>query len=218
VTNKPTGAAQAAGATPTQISGAGPVIAATVTGEAADVSRFAGQDGCAACNATAPVAVPPGKRTGHRRGNRKVNHAARMAAVTQARRGHSGGRACHAKKLAAGKTANEALRALKRQLSDVYCKHPKAGAARSARGPGGQAGNVCRQRGRLTPRTPARRPGRSRTPSHPTTSAPAREKQHVTGTQKNHRKPLTQRGIDPRGRTCAASRRTAIADQADLRA
>jgi len=138
-------------------------------------------------NGTAPIEVSSGKRTVHRlsrRGNRKVNHAAHMAAVTQARCKHRDGRACHDKKLAAGKTAEEALRALKRQLSDVFSKHLKAGAARSARDPGGQAGNVCRQRGRLTPRTPALRPGRSRTTSHPTTSAPAGEKEHVTGTQK----------------------------------
>ena len=48
MTTKLTGAAQAAGAAVTQISGAGPVIAAPVTGEAADVCRFAGQGGCAA--------------------------------------------------------------------------------------------------------------------------------------------------------------------------
>jgi len=48
VTTKLTGAAQAAGATPTEIFGAGPVTAATVIGEVADVSRFAGQDGFAA--------------------------------------------------------------------------------------------------------------------------------------------------------------------------
>jgi hypothetical protein len=54
---------------------------------------------------------------------------------------------------------------------------------------------LCRQRGRLTPRMPALRPGHSRTTSHPTTTAGAGEKEHVTGAKKNHRKPLTQRGF-----------------------
>jgi len=65
-----------------------------------------------------------------------------MAAVTQVRHKHSDGRAYHDKKLAEGKTAKEALRALKRQVSDAFYKHLKADAARSARGPGGQPGNV----------------------------------------------------------------------------
>jgi hypothetical protein len=129
--------------------GVGPVIAATVIGEVADISRFAGKDGFAACNGTAPVEVSSGKRTVHRlsrRGNRKLNHATHMAAVTQVRYKHSEGRACYDKKLAEGKTAKEALRALKRQVSDAFYKHLKVGAARAAarnaQGPGGRAGNV----------------------------------------------------------------------------
>ena len=59
---------------------------------------------------------------------------------------HSDGRAYYDKKVAEGKTAKEALRALKRQVSDAIYKHLKADAARAARavtasGPGGQPGN-----------------------------------------------------------------------------
>jgi hypothetical protein len=71
-----------------------------------------------------------------------MNHAAHMAAVTQVRYKHSPGRAYYDKKLAEGKTAREALRALKRQVSDAFYKHLKADGARNARGPGGQPENV----------------------------------------------------------------------------
>ena len=72
-----------------------------------------------------------------------MNHAAHMTAVTQVRYKHSEGRAYYDKKLAEGKTAREALRALKRQVSDAFYRHLKADAAAECRqGPGGQTGNV----------------------------------------------------------------------------
>jgi len=148
VNKKLTVAVQATGTTLTDIFGVGPVIAATVIGQVAHISRFASRDGFAAYNGTAPIEVSSGKRKVHRlsrRGNRKLNHAAHMAAVTQVRYQHSDGRAYYDKKLAEGKTAKEALRALKRQVSDAFYKHLKADAARAAdsstQGPGGQAGN-----------------------------------------------------------------------------
>jgi transposase len=139
-------AVQAAGTTLTEIFGVGPVIAATVIGEAGDIGRFASRDRFAAYNGTAPIEVSSGRRTVHRlsrRGNRRVNHAAHMAAVTQIRYPHSDGRAYYDKKRAEGKTAKEALRALKRQVSDALYKHLKADAARAAGAgsPGGQPGN-----------------------------------------------------------------------------
>ena len=54
-----------------------------------------------------------------------------MAAVTQVSQRHSDGRAYYDKKVAEGKTAKEALRALKRQVSDEIFKHLKADAARA---------------------------------------------------------------------------------------
>jgi transposase len=136
-------AVQATGTSLTEMFGVGPFIAATVIGEAGDVSRFASRDAFASYNGTAPMEVSSGKRTVHRlslRGNRRLNHAAHMTAVTQVRYPHSQGRAYFDKKVAEGKTAKEALRALKRQVSDAFYKHLKADAAR-AKGPGGHAGN-----------------------------------------------------------------------------
>jgi transposase len=112
------------------------------------VSRFRGRDRFAAYNGTAPIEVSSGNRIIYRlpvRGNRRLNHAIHMAAVTQIRYRHSDGRAYYDKKIAEGKTGKEALRALKRQISDATCKHLKAdaarAAARNAQGPGGQPGN-----------------------------------------------------------------------------
>jgi len=96
----------------------------------------------------APIEVSSGNRIIYRlslRGNRRLNHAIHMAAITQIRYQHSEGRAYYDKKIAEGKTPKEALRALKRQISDAIYKHLKADAARAAavgaQGPGGQPGN-----------------------------------------------------------------------------
>jgi transposase len=131
----------------TEIFGVGPVIAGIVIGDAADVSRFPSRDHFAACNGTAPVEMPSGNRKIHRlslRGNRPINHAIHMAAITQIRHRHSEGRACYDKKLAEGKTHKEALRCLKRQISDAIFARLQAdarNAAASDKGPGGQPGN-----------------------------------------------------------------------------
>ena len=117
-------------------------------GDVRDISRFASRDRFAAYNGTAPIEVSSGNRKIYRlslRGNRRMNHAIHMAAVTQIRYRHSEGRAYYDKKLAEGKTAKEALRALKRQVSDAIYKHLKADARRAAAastaGPGGHPGN-----------------------------------------------------------------------------
>ena len=55
-----------------------------------------------------------------------------MAAITQIRYKHSDGRAYYDKKIAEGKTPKEALRALKRQISDALYRRLKADAARAA--------------------------------------------------------------------------------------
>jgi transposase len=69
-----------------------------------------------------------------------------MAAITQIRYQHSPGRAYFDRKLAKGKTGKEALRCLKRQISDAIYAHLVADAAprgtpAPVEGPGGQSGN-----------------------------------------------------------------------------
>jgi transposase len=93
-------AVRAPGTSLTDLFGVGPVIAATVIGDAADVSRFASRDHFAACNGTAPIEVSSGNRKIYRlslRGNPRVNHAIHMTAITQIRHTHSPGRAYYDK-------------------------------------------------------------------------------------------------------------------------
>ena len=150
----------APGTSLTEIFGVGPVVAAIVIGDVRDVSRSGSRDRFAACNGTAPTGVSSGKRKVHRlsrRGNRRVNHAIHMAAVTQVRYPRSGGRACYDKKFAEGKTPKEALRALKRQVSDATYKHLKTDVARVA-----ASGAPVREGTRgttLSPARPAHTPG-----------------------------------------------------------
>jgi hypothetical protein len=140
-------AIRAAGTSLTGLFGVGPVVAATVIGDVRDVSRFPGRDHFAAYDGTAPIEVSSGPRKIYRlsrRGNRRLNHAIHMAAVTQVRYRHSQGRAYYDKKLAEGKTPKEALRALKRQVSDAIFACLQADARRAAaraEDPGGQQGN-----------------------------------------------------------------------------
>ena len=69
-----------------------------------------------------------------------------MAAITQIRYQHSPGRAYFDRKLAEGKTGKEALRCLKRQISDaifacLQVDAARAAAAATTKSPGGQPGN-----------------------------------------------------------------------------
>jgi transposase len=148
-TRKKTGAAvRASGTSLTGLFGVGPVVAATVIGEARDITRFPGRDHFAAYDGTAPIEVSSGSRKIYRlrrRGNRRLNHAIHMAAVTQVSHRHSEGRAYYDKKIAEGKTPKEALRSLKRRVSDAIFARLRAdarrAAARTGEDPGGQAGN-----------------------------------------------------------------------------
>jgi transposase len=115
-------AVRASRTTVTQIFGVAPVIAGTVIGDIGSITRFASRDHFAAYNGTAPVEVSSGNRKIYRlslRGNRRVNHAIHMAAITQVRHRHSDGRAYCDRKIAEGKTPKEALRSLKRRISNA---------------------------------------------------------------------------------------------------
>jgi hypothetical protein len=173
-----------AGTSLTSLFGVGPVTAATVIGDVRHVGRFASRDAFAAWNGTAPIEVSSGQRKVHRlsrRGNRRVSHAVHMAAVTQVSHRHSRGRAYYDKKLAEGKTPKEALRALKRQVSDaIYAAllaDARRAAARTAPGGPGRAaedGSVTSVAG-SHPRAPALRAGHSRTRTSLRPRQPRRE-------------------------------------------
>ena len=134
--------------TATDLFGVGPIVAAIVIGDTGDIARFATRDHFAAYNGTAPIEVSSGPRKIHRlsrRGNRRINHAIHMAAVTQIRHRHSDGRGYYDRKIAEGKTGKEAIRALKRRISDALYRKLQLDAQRArastGKGPGGQTGN-----------------------------------------------------------------------------
>jgi transposase len=115
-------AVTAADTTLTDIYGVGPMVAALVIGYTGDPSRFASTDHYAAYNGTAPVEYSSGGSTKHRlslRGNRILNHAIHMAAIAQISKPTSQGWAYYNRKITEGKTKKEAIRALKRRISNV---------------------------------------------------------------------------------------------------
>ena len=97
--------------------------------------RFATPSRYAAYTGTAPIGFSPGGRITHRlsrRGNRRLKHALHCAAIVQIRHRHSPGRSYYERKLAEGHTPREAIRALKRRLSDLVWRHLVADAQRTA--------------------------------------------------------------------------------------
>jgi len=104
-----------------QLFGIGPVLAATFLGEVGDIRRFPTKHHFAAHTGTAPLEASSGQVIRHRlsrAGDRKLNHALYMMAIVQIRR-PSPGQAYYRRKLAEGKSPKEALRCLKRRLSDA---------------------------------------------------------------------------------------------------
>jgi len=127
-------AVAASGTTVTDIFGVGPVVAAMLIGYSGDPLRFATASRYAAYTGCAPIEFSSGGRVTHRlsrRGNRRLNHALHCAAIVQLRYRHSPGRGYYDRKLAEGKTPREAIRALKRRISDVVWRHLVADAKRT---------------------------------------------------------------------------------------
>ena len=103
------------------VHGVGPIVAGLILAHAGDPARFATRARFAAYNGTAPIEASSGPHKRHRlnpRGNRKLNHAMHLIAVTQIAH-DTPGRVYYDRKLAEGKTKKEALRALKRRISDA---------------------------------------------------------------------------------------------------
>ena len=127
--------------------GVGPVVAARVLADVGDVTRFADRNRFASWNGTAPLDASSGENNRHRlsrAGNRRVNHMIHIAAVTQLRL-DTDGRAYYRRKRAEGKKPLEAIRCLKRRISDAIYRQlvadaVAASAERENAGPGGHCG------------------------------------------------------------------------------
>jgi len=103
------------------LTGVAGLTAAKIVAETAGADRFRSKDAYARHNGTAPLPVWSGNRTRHRlsrTGNRQLNCALHRIAVTQ-KRCCPAAQAYLQRRTAAGDTPAEALRALKRRLSDI---------------------------------------------------------------------------------------------------
>jgi transposase len=126
-------AVRASKTTLTELYGVGPIWACALIGWSGDVTRFTGRDQFASYNGTAPIERSSGGRVVHRlsrRGNRQINHAIHMVALTQIRNPGTEGRIFFERKLAEGKSKREALRSLKRHVSNAIYRQLIAEAAR----------------------------------------------------------------------------------------
>lgn len=102
-----------------EIVGCGPLCAATILAEIAGIDRFRTEAQLAAYAGAAPLDASSGRQRRHRlnrTGNRQLNSALHIIAVTQIRM-HPPAMAYYARRQAEGKTNREALRALKRHLA-----------------------------------------------------------------------------------------------------
>ncbi len=131
--------------------GIGPSGAARLLVDVGDITRFPTKGHFASWTGTAPIDASSGDNVRHRLsrgGNRQMNRTLHMMAVVQLRNPTEGKR-YYDRKVAAGKTANEAMRCLKRRLSDIVYRAMlndlvTVGAALPGTGPGGHRGNVSK--------------------------------------------------------------------------
>jgi transposase len=136
---------EATGSSLQDLNGIGPSGAARLIGDIGDIHRFASRGHFASWNGTAPLDASSGDQQRHRlsrAGNRRINRVLHIMAVVQLRH-DTEGRAYYRRKLAAGKTPMEAMRALKRRLSDVVYRQmlrDAETAVSTGASPGGQAG------------------------------------------------------------------------------
>jgi transposase len=103
------------------IPGCGALTAAKILGETAGIDRFKSNNAYARHNGTAPMPVWSSNKARHRlsrTGNRQLNTALHRMALTQAR-WHPPAKAMIERRKAGGNSGREALRVLKRRLSDV---------------------------------------------------------------------------------------------------
>ncbi len=142
---------KASGSSLMDLRGVGPVVAARILADVGDIARFADRNRFASWTGTAPLDASSGEQIRprlSRAGNRNVNHMLHIAAARQIRL-DTPGRAYYRRKLAAGKTPMEAMRCLKRRISDAVYRQlvtdsrradDHAHHATSGAGPGGHCG------------------------------------------------------------------------------
>ncbi|WP_260850844.1 IS110 family transposase [Rhodococcus sp. WB9] len=102
------------------IPGVGPITACRILARTSTPTRFASEAAFAAYIGTAPIEVAIADKQRHRlsrAGDRSLNSAIHVVAVTQARTPSSPGHEYYRRKIDDGKTPREAMRCLKRQVT-----------------------------------------------------------------------------------------------------
>ena len=125
------------------IDGIGPVVAGRLLGRTRQAGRFPTASAFASYAGVAPVEVASADRSRHRLprgGDRQINLALHIVALTQVRMRGSAGRAYYDAKIAAGKTHNEAMRCLKRRLADHVWRQMIRDERGQTTGSGGHSG------------------------------------------------------------------------------
>jgi hypothetical protein len=127
------------------LTGIGPSGAARLLVDVGHIHRFANRDRFASWNGTAPLDASSGEQQRHRlsrAGNRRINRVLHIMAVNQLRR-PTEGRAYFDQRVAAGKTSMEAMRCLRRRLSNVvYRRIAEDQRLRETASPGGHSGTT----------------------------------------------------------------------------
>ncbi|MFI6834014.1 IS110 family transposase [Kribbella sp. NPDC050241] len=124
--------------------GIGPSGAARLLVEIGDITRFPDRGHFASWTGTAPIDASSGDHVRHRLsrgGNRQINRVLHIMAIVQLRNPTTQGRAYYDRKKTTGKTSMEAMRCLKRRLSDLVYKTMLNDLVAHKTGPGGQPGN-----------------------------------------------------------------------------
>ncbi|MDV6980233.1 IS110 family transposase [Mycobacterium intracellulare] len=135
-------AVSASGTTLTELCGIGELTAAKILARVGTIDRFCSAAAFASYNGTAPIDVSSGDVIRHRlsrAGDRQLNCCLHIMALTQIRQ-DTPSKAYYLRKRTGGKSHKEAIRCLKRRLSDIVYRQLLRDATRRKAGPGGQSG------------------------------------------------------------------------------
>jgi hypothetical protein len=170
------------GTTLMDLHGIGPSGAARLLVEVGDITRFPNRAHFASWNGTAPIDASSGDQVRHRlsrAGNRQINRVLHIMATVQLRN-PTQGRSYYDRKKVDGKTSMEAMRCVKRRLSDiVYRRMLDDAITHAVTGPGAQRGTATDS---------------SATGSHPNTGT---SEKPLPGPANLHATPPATSGPDP---------------------
>lgn len=142
--NKIATAVSASETTLTKLCGIGDVTAGKILARVGTITRFRSAAAFASYTGTAPIDVSSGDVTRHRlsrAGDRQLNYCLHVMALTQIRQ-DTPSRAYYLRKRAEGKGHKEAMRCVKRRLSDVVYRQLLHDATSPGAGPGGHSGTA----------------------------------------------------------------------------